>query len=86
VDHVADPRTMHCETDPMTCRGESYCACQCDKCKAAHAAGAAFYSSRPYERGLRALESIQPKPRTTVKRFALDLLKGEADVLPRLRK
>ena len=30
-------------------------------------------SKTSYQRGLEFLESIQPKPRTTVKRFALDL-------------
>lgn len=30
---------MHCRADEIECRGESYCACQCEKCKAAWAAG-----------------------------------------------
>lgn len=44
VERVADPRTMHCKADVKTCRGESYCACQCDKCKAAWEAGKTFYT------------------------------------------
>jgi hypothetical protein len=43
---MLDPNTMHCRLDPRVCRGESYCACQCDQCKAAHHAGVAFYAER----------------------------------------
>lgn len=38
---------LHCRKDPRECRGESYCACQCSDCKAAHAADCAVYPSKP---------------------------------------
>jgi hypothetical protein len=41
-----DPRHMHCQSDPRICHGESFCGCQCDKCRAAHLVAAEFYAPR----------------------------------------
>jgi hypothetical protein len=45
-----DPNTLHCREDPTSCRGESYCACQCDQCKAAWEAGREFYAIKLLKR------------------------------------
>lgn len=41
-----NPNALHCRADERYCRGETYCACQCDKCRAAYEAGKAFYDAR----------------------------------------
>lgn len=45
-----NPNGMHCQANPIECRGESYCACQCEKCRAAHAAGAEYYAGEALAR------------------------------------
>lgn len=49
---IRDPNTLHCRKDTRAvggadCHGESYCACQCDACKAANECAAAWYAAHP---------------------------------------
>jgi hypothetical protein len=54
-----DLESMHCRGDVMLCRGETYCACQCDKCTSAWRASNEYYGNRP----ISAL--VKRKPRKT---------------------
>ena len=41
-----DPDSLHCKRDPHICRGEAFCACDCENCELAHKASADFYAAK----------------------------------------
>lgn len=43
---MIDPNKLHCRGDGRYCRGETFCACQCDQCRAAWEAGRDWYEAR----------------------------------------